>query len=51
MTNSFQPDDAPVVDPRFEAFSYPAYRNFLGSAVFVGVLDPNVGGRGRLANI
>jgi MFS family permease len=28
MTNSIQPDQIPAVDPRFEAFSYPAYRNF-----------------------
>jgi MFS family permease len=28
MTNSIQPDHIPAVDPRFEAFSYPAYRNF-----------------------
>ncbi len=28
MTDTNQPDAASAIDPRFEAFSYPAYRNF-----------------------
>jgi MFS family permease len=28
MTDQTQPDQPSVTDPRFEAFSYPAYRNF-----------------------